>query len=749
MKKLAILLLMLLSVCAFADTDKITSIKIDGLQNVKEKTVTSAIGHKKGAEYTDDQARIDVRAILDLGSFENVDFNFSRESGVLTYTVTEKPYIVTINFKGNKQFSAGKLKSESTLKEKQFFDSAKLDETKSKIISLYKDAGFADVTIEAYPTTDPATNMMTINFLITENNKIVVGGIKIDGASAFTEKKIIGQMKTSVNKVFKDDVFKTDLATIESFYKDSGFMNYKLLNSTVTFNDDRTKMLITLSISEGAKYTIGNIAFDGNEALSDSEISKVIKINKGDLFQQSKITETMQALYALYSNRGYLHASITPSFSGDSKDGVVNISFAIQENSVVYVGNVYIEGLVTTKDKVIRRELLLKHGDVMSADKVRRSVEKLYNLGFLDSAEPQILNTQSPDAMDLVFNITEGKPGMITAGAGYSSVDQFVGSIQFQHMNLFGLGQKLNLLWEFGAIRQNYEVDWTEPWIFNKNASLTLSAYNIQRLMDYANVTSAYKENRTGASVTVGPRISDKIGLSFGYKYEYVTLTDIDPSVLSDIEAATDLSRSATSSILAQFTYDTRDYVFDPSRGSRQLLALQFAGGPLGGQVNYLKGTVKSTWFFPTIWKLVLSVNVNAAMIGAYGGQADVPLYEKFYIGGADTVRGYDYMTQIGPANGGTVMAVANIEYKFPIVSDKGKTILQGAFFYDIGGTWDGTSNINLSLGTGETNLRSGVGFGIRFATPVFPLRLDWGYGLNHRPGEKLQQFYFTIGNVF
>jgi outer membrane protein insertion porin family len=380
---------------------------------------------------------------------------------------------------------------------------------------------------------------------------------------------------------------------------------------------------------------------------------------------------------------------------------------------------------------------------------VRRSIERIYNLGFIDAAEPNILPTGSPDIMDMVFNITEGKPGMITAGAGYSSVDYFVGSVQFQHMNLFGMGQKLNLLWEFGARRQNYEIDWTDPWIFNKNASLTLSAYNIERKRDYSDVTDAYKENRVGASVRVGPRISDYIGLLFGYTYEHVRLFDIDSSVRKDIESATDLSKDRTSSIMGQVVYDSRDYIFDPSRGNRHLFNIQLAGGPIGGNVNFVKGMAKSSWFFPIFWKFVLSVNVNAGFISSYGGQDSVPIYEKFYIGGADTVRGYKYRTEIGPTDGGTFMTVANIEYKFPIVAEKGRTILQGAFFYDIGGTWARMEDADFTLGTDENNLRSGVGFGIRFATPVFPLRLDWGYGLNHKEGESLQQFYFTIGNVF
>ena len=478
-------------------------------------------------------------------------------------------------------------------------------------------------------------------------------------------------------------------------------------------------------------------------------MKKIIRVKKGNVFDQSKVYETMQGIYEAYSNKGYLHVAVEPLFNKGGKEGIVDVDLSITENSVVYVGNIYVDGLVSTKEKVIRREILLKEGQVLAAGKVRRSVEKIYNLGFIEAAEPQMLPTGSPDIMDLVFNITEGKPGMITAGAGYSSVDYFVGSIQFQHMNLFGLGQRLNLLWEFGARRQNYEIDWTDPWIFNRNASLTLSAYNVERKRDYDNVSDAYKESRIGASVRIGPRVSDRIGLLFGYTYEHIRLYDIDSSVKDKIEAATDLSKDRTSSVMAQIVYDSRDYVFDPSRGNRQVANIQVAGGPIGGNVNFVKGTVRSSWFIPTFWKFVLSFNFNAGYISAYGNQNTVPLYEKFYIGGADTVRGYKYRTEIGPTDGGIFMTVANVEYKFPIVSEKGRTVLQGAFFYDIGGSWAKVEKIDFTLGTKETNLRSGVGFGIRFATPVFPLRLDWGYGLNHKEGESLQQFYFTIGNVF
>ncbi|MDR2427122.1 MAG: outer membrane protein assembly factor BamA [Endomicrobium sp.] len=751
MKKLLfiVILCFTFTTVLLADSGVILQVVVDGLGNVRQKAVLSAISLKKGKIYSAEAAKEDVRSILELGFFDNVEVRFDATTGILTYEVSEKPYIETINFKGNKEFSKGKLKGQSTLKEKDYYDLSKFEETKLKILTYYRDRGFADCNIEVYPTVDSETNKMTITFLITEGNKITIGGTDIEGVISFKKKKVLKLMKTKYKKVFKEETYQTDLRSIEAFYKNNGFMDYKFVTSSMTYNEERTQMYITLNISEGVKYHMGEISYGGNEAISEKQIKKIIKVKKGDVFDQSKIYESMQGIYEAYSNKGYLHSVIEPVFNKGDEEGIVNVNLSIMENSLVYVGNIYIDGLISTKEKVIRREILVKEGQVLSAGKVRRSMEKIYNLGFIEAAEPQILPTGSSDIMDLVFSITEGKPGMITAGAGYSSVDYFVGSVQFQHMNLFGLGQRLNLMWEFGARRQNYEIDWTDPWILNKNASLTLSAYNIERKRDYAKTTDAYKESRVGASMRIGPRISDYIGLLFGYTYEHVRIFEIDNSVKQDIEAATDLSRDRTSSIMAQAVYDSRDYIFDASKGNRQVANVQFAGGPLGGNVNFIKGTIRSSWFFPTFWKFVLSFNLNAGYISAYGGHDTVPIYEKFYIGGADTVRGYKYRTEIGPYDGGIFMTVANIEYKFPIVAEKGRTILQGAFFYDIGGTWEKMEDINFSVGTGQNNLRSGVGFGIRFATPVFPLRLDWGYGLNHKEGETLQQFYFTIGNVF
>jgi outer membrane protein insertion porin family len=508
-------------------------------------------------------------------------------------------------------------------------------------------------------------------------------------------------------------------------------------------------MFITLNIKEGNRYKIGLVTYEGNLAINEAKLKKMTKFKKGQIFNQHKTIETIRDITSAYYDKGYLYVDVNPVFNKVEDTDIVDIKISITENSLAYVGNIYIDGLVSTKEKVIRREIILKPADVLVIPKLRRSVEKIYNLGFIENVEPQILPTAAYDIFDLSFSVNDGRPGSITAGMGYSSIDKLIGSIQLQHLNLFGLGQKLNLSSEFGSKKRHFEIDWTETWIFNRNASLTLSAFDIERKRDYDNIVNAYNEHRRGFSSKIGPRINDSIGLLFGYVFEHVQLYNIDNSVEDRIKHDSDLSKDRTASVFGQFIYDTRDYILDASRGTRQLVNLQVANTILGGNVNFVKGITKSTWFIPTFWRFVLSFNMEFGVLAAYGDQKQTPIYERFYIGGDASIRGYKYRTEIGPVNGGQVKSVANIEYKFPIISDKGKSILQGVMFYDIGGVWENFKNVNLNLGSKEENLHSGVGFEMRFTTPVMPVRFGWGYGLNHKEGEQLVHFYFNIGNVF
>jgi outer membrane protein insertion porin family len=729
---------MLMSVFAYAD-NIISKVNIKGLRNVKEKNVLSEIKLKKGKEYSVESARSAVCSITELGYFDECIFTFDRNTGVLTFDVVEKPYVESIVFKSNVEFSNSKLKCASVLKEKDFYDVLKLEESKKKILKLYGDKGYADCIIEAYSTIDVDTNKMTVTFLITENNKILIGGVKIEGIVSYPEKKILKLMKKiRPKKIFKDENYQKDLLGIETFYKNNGFMDYKFVRSTFSLNKSRTEMFLTLNISEGIKYKIGEIVFDGNSILEDKELKKTVKFKKGQTFNEQKIAEAKQEIAEFYADKGYLHAQIVPDFHkiGD----IVNIDWNIKENSIVYVGNIYIEGLESTKEKVIRRELLLKPEHVFSRKKLKESVQRIRNLGFIDSVEPYLSSlTGASNIVNLVFEITEGKAGNINAGMGYSSVDEVVFTVGLMHMNLFGLGQHLDFSLEYGKKKTNFNISWAEPYIFNKNVSLTLSAFDVIRKKDYANVTNAYDygEHKTGFSIAVGPRISPLVSLMFGYRYENV--------MLSKIEKTSHLSKYRTTSVFTQIVYDSLDYRYDPTQGNRQSLGITLAGFYLGGEVDYIKTVFKSSWFLPVFWKFVFSTRLEVGSIVSYGHSKEVHPNERFYIGGPESVRGYKYRAEIGPDDGGNYKAILNFEYKFPIVAERGNSILVGAFFYDIGGDWGSRGTVKW-LGTGENNLRSSAGFELRLATPAFPIRIGWAYGFNCKEKENLQDMYFSIG---
>jgi outer membrane protein insertion porin family len=751
-------ILTLFSSYAYTNADVILNISIDGLQNVTSKSVLSVVKLKKGKCYSSVAVREDIRSILGMDYFDNVECRFDNISGNLTFVVAEKPYIERIVFNGNSEFSDENLKRVSVLKEKKYYDFSKLEETKEKINTLYRDKGCADCNVEVYTTTDVNTNKMAITFLIIENSRIIIEEIKVKGTVFFKEKEILKLMKTKLGKIFNKDVYQTDLKSIETFYKDSGFIDYKLVSSSVVCNDAKTKIFLTLDIREGNRYKMHSITYDGNSAVYNKEIEKIIKAKKNQIFKQSKIIEIINDICEFYYDRGYLGAKVVPYFNKDVGDGVIGVNLLIKEGSALYVRNIYIDGLVFTRDKIIRRELLIKPGEVLTKGNLRRSIEKIYNLGFVDNIKYQILATDKSDIVDLMISVTEGNFDVVTGGLGYSADSRFITTAQIQRMNVFGLGQKLSLSLNrelYNRKKLNYEISWTEPWVFDKNVSLVFSAFNLKKNNYYGNAdVDRCKKNRVGFMSEADFRINDCMSLLFGYVYEHIDFSSLKAEIgeTSEIEKTKTSKKmnsqkpTKASSVFARFAYDLRNSIFNPSRGSIYIADLTLTRNLLREEVKFVKGTVKTTWFFPTFWKFILSVNLQNSVIIPYN-QSIIPTCDKFFLGGSNTIRGYIPRAEIGPANGSTVMGVMNIEYKFPIFFKEGKELIQGIIFYDVGGSWESYNSISLVLGSKRENLHSSIGFGMKIMIPVFPLKVEFGYGLNHRRRDNWIQFYSSFGD--
>ncbi len=744
---------------------RVLKIRTEGNRNIRERVILAQVKTRKNDLYDPDKLRKDVQAIYGLGNFEDASLEVTDVPGgvIVTFKVVEKPIIKRIDFKGDKKVGSSKLRDAISLKENDPLDKFKLNLDVEKILSVYKDEGFAAAQVEPFTTSDP-TNHVTITFFVTEGTQVLVDEVEIQGVTAFKLKKIKKLMKTRHKKVFKQDVLAKDIEEITKFYKNRGYQNVKVLEPKQTFNADKTRITVSVTLEEGPLFRFGASKFSGNAIFPTMKLDPAIQYKPAEIYSQEKMDATVSKLQDIYGAQGYIRVQVKPDFTQDPAKGVVDTEFRITEGEVVFVDHIGIEGNTHTKDYVIRREIKLKEGDPFSSVLARKSVERLYNLGFLDNVDIDVQQPNSPNKADVIFTVTEGKPGVLSAGAGYSSVDGLIGTLQLQHINFLGRGQRINMQWQFGARTNSFDIGWTEPWFMGKPVTLATDIFNTTRVQQLGTITNDYTTRDRGASVTIGPRFSDIYTLSLGYSFSNQLRYNVAPDAASrsavlSPECAADPNCNEFHALYSNFTEqvvrDTRDNQFDPQRGIRSSLAVIEGGFFPANSVKFYKPIADASVHIPTFWKFVLSLHGQWAYVEPYGDSTLTDIQSQlFHLGGSDTVRGYALgavgVSGIPGDPGGQVMNMYNVEYKFPIAPDEhGKTLLQGVFFYDIGGDWHNFQEVNYKLGTSPFGLKSGVGIGIRFKTPVFPLRLDWGHALNAAPGEAHSQFYFTVGSLF
>ena len=746
---------------------EVGAVEVKGNVNVKPKVILKTGKAKTGKLYYQDSVNSDITAILGLGSIERVSVDIAEMSGkpvsakfrdvaastgavTITYIVTEKFMIKEVKISGAKELSKGTVKDEMSLKEKDFFDELKIREDLNKITDKYKEKGFIDARDDYAVRYDTAAHTAYLTVSVVEGKKSRIAEVTLEGAKSFPQKKLVKKMKNRPKKIYAPQDLENDFKEIETYYKDNGYGDYELKSSTVTFNEDKSKVFVKAVLSEGPRQRFGVTLFSGNLIYPSKDLLDLLEYQRGALFNQEKFDDSLKALQDKYADKGYLKALIKPEKSANSGSGELDITFSITENNPIYVGNIDVEGNKATKTYVLRREIVQKEGTVFSSSKIRRSQEKLFNLGFLDDVGVAINPTSEQDKVDLVFDVTEGKPGMLTAGAGISSRDGLVGTLSLQHLNLLGRAYRTSLAWNFGKRVQDYTLSWSTPWIGVHPTTLGLDVFNTRHYMPYKTTLSAYTQKRTGGKVTLGPRFEDdKYALTTAYTLEKVKISGVDPAYTTELLEGT----SVTSSLYVEFARDTRDNVWDPTRGSKASIGVDLTGGPLMGDVNFYKPNVSYSYnlklFSIDDYPFVFAVSNKAGFGEGFGKTRQLPVYERYFLGGADTIRGYNNNGQIGPENGGRVYDILNLEFHFPLAREKKRTIVQWGFFLDVGNSWDRFNNVSLRTGSGINDLKIGAGFGIRFTTPAFPIRLDWGYGFNHKPGEQLSDIYFTLGNLF
>ncbi|MFH1202570.1 MAG: outer membrane protein assembly factor BamA [Candidatus Omnitrophota bacterium] len=743
-------------------TQRVSAIDIIGNKTISTATILSKLKVKLGQTFSDQVIKDDIKKLYSLGFFSDIEVDTQDyEKGVkVIFTVKELPIVDNIIFQGRHAIGEYALKSAMKTKKDEFLEQTKLKDDIQGLVKLYQRKGFSHVSIDSKSDLDENTNKVKVTILIDEGTKLMVSKISINGNAAFGYKKVLSIMKTRRpfiwpltiirNGLYKEGTLKEDIDKIRAFYKRGGYQDVEVEYSTEKLK--KNKVAVSINIKEGIKYVVGTVSIEGNSIVKEQEIrSNLSECLPGKVFSQDGLSQDVSNIQSLCFDKGYIFAEVKESTSLDAQTGRVNITYNIAENQIGYVDMIKIRGNIKTKDVVIRRELRIYPADRFSGEKLRRSRERLNNLGFFEEINYDTEPGSAPNKKNLIVQVKESKTGEFMFGGGYSSVDQFIGFAQIEQKNFdwrnfpyfTGGGQDLSLRAELGSLRKEFGLSFTEPWIFDYPLSFGFDLYNRSHYRD-TDVGYAYDEKRTGGDLRLAKELSEYLKAHLFWRFDNIEITNIDEAASSDLKK----EEGQNTIISTEFGLDrdTRDNIFEPTRGRLLSGAAELAGGPLGGDKNFTKFIGSFSNYIPITRKSVLQSEIRAGITQPFGSSDEVPIYERFYAGGSDTIRGYRER-KVGPIDaatddpiGGEALLIGNLEYVFPLVE-----YIKGATFFDVGNVWSKVKDF------GSSGYKSSVGLGLRIKTPLGPLRLDYGYPLNKEPGETKRQgrLHFSISHGF
>lgn len=740
----SVLIMLLSSTTAYAEALPIvTDIDVKGLKRIEKGSIMARVSQKIGDPLSQEKITEDIKTIYKMGYFEDVTVEIEPfEGGIkVIYIVKEKPTIVRVDFQGNKKFDDSTLKEKITLTAGAISDVTLINDNAIKLRTFYEDEGY--YLARVVPVVKKLTEEeVAVTYQIDEGKKVKIKKINIEGNKALSDRKIKKAMKTSERGAlsfilgggyYKKDEMRADIERIKDLYYNNGYIKITVGEPDILLTDDKKSMNISIHVSEGEQFKVSSVDVAGNKAFPEVQLRKLIKLTPKTIFNKEILRKDVVAITELYSNSGYALVSVSPDIIPNEEINETKVFYKIDEGDKYSVGRIEISGNTKTMDKTIRREIRLDEGDVFNASLLKRSYERLNNLQFFESVDITPKPDPEKKLVDLAVNVKDKPTGFLSIGGGYSSIDKFVAMADLTQGNLFGKGQYIKLRGELGGRSSFYELSFRDPWFMDKPVSFGTSIYKTTR--KYSN----FERRSTGFEVSFGKSFYEYWGASISYNYEKATIFNIkegaSPTILDQEGTKT------TSSISLLVGRDTRDSNIDPLKGSKNAVYTTFAG--LGGTNAFYKLNFDSGWFFPLFDVTTIHLRGRVGYATGIFGK-ELPLYERYYVGGIHTVRGLNH-GDAGPKDingepiGGVKQLVFNAEYIFPIIQEYK---FKGVVFFDAGRAY----------GTGETigsDLRYTTGAGIRWISPMGPIRIEWGYNLDKRAGESASKVEFTFGTFF
>jgi outer membrane protein insertion porin family len=719
----------------------IREIAVEGTKRVQEAVVLGRVKSAVGSPFNPSLLSEDIRSIFSLGFFDDVQMRVEDfEGGVkVTFVVSERPFVRDVDFIGNKAVKTPDLQEKIDLKLGSVYNPVDVQRAVEKLKDFYEDEGYFEVQItpdvEKFPDGD-----VRVVFSIVEGRQIKIDQIVFKGNKGLTTKELKEVLATQERQYYilrgkvQRQRLDEDVERIIQLYNDHGYIEARVESTDVAVDREKARVTVTFTVVEGPQFKVGTLKLAGITLLPEQEVRRQLKLKTGDVFSRSKLRESLKGVENLYSTIGRASVDVVPKTEQVPGTNTLNIAIDISEGPEVFVERINISGNVRSQDKILRREIPLHEGDLYTLQKKERARQKLVNLGYFEKVE---INTQpGSDKTKIIINVevTERPTGIFSLGGGFSSVDSFVGTIDLAQRNFLGRGWEVSVRLRGGARTQQGVISFTDPWLFDRPLS---GGFDI---FDNVRQFSEYQYASVGTNLRLGHPFFDYWRWNLSYRASQDRITHLSDIAALSPALVEERGTHVTSAVSGVVGRDSRDNVIAPTRGGQGSLSAQFAG--LGGTEQYVKTGAFITQFVP-IW---FDHVVSGRLEGDYGfGWADkpLPLFERFYLGGPNTIRSFKFMS-ISPKDdngvrvGGTSEVLANAEYIIPLPLG-----FRIAGFYDVGNVYGSGTKFDL------TNLKQGIGGGIRWQSPFGPIRVDYGINPDRKSGETFGAFQFSVGSPY
>lgn len=733
---------------AQAQNNKVVEVVVDkrGLRKVSESLILSTIGIKPGVELSQENVQEAIRALHGLNVFSDIQLYADPVPGgvKLIAVVEEYASLEEARFKGQKNLKEKEMKDAVGLVAGQVVAPKDIARGRQKILNLYADKGYLRAEVEGKLFDAEVPGKVFLQYDIKEGEKVKIAQINLLNLQAFSEGKIKKQMKTKEKRWWRKGEFKADTLALDkdqilAFYRSKGYQQAAIVRDSVYYDESRRNLFIDLELEEGIQYRLGEVQWEGNRIFGEEQLRDKLGMKKGDTYKYGG-QELAYLVKSAYYEKGYLDTEVMPE--EHPRGDTVDVFFKVFEGHPFLIGQVNIAGNTKTREKVLRRELALRPGDVYQQSLVQESQRRLSMLNYFKDVQIQTSESQldTAKAIDLTFLVEERPTGTASMGAGYSDRDKMVGTIGLQIPNLRGTGQNLDFSWEFGTRREQFLVGFTEPWLFDTPTSFSLRVYTLNQ-----QYYKSFDRKSNSANVRLGRRLKWPAysTVSVGYQLRDDSYSDFQ-SAYENLATDPRYQARTTSSFELEYQRDTRDFPQFPTKGSVFSYRPEVASSLIAGDVDFHRHEVIFNYYRPSFWHFSWSLETKVAAVQGFSNwdNNNLPFFDRFTPGGVDwwdgQVRGYPDASLgprldnilSGPNIGGRAMMVINLEYRFPLVNQQ----FYGLIFADAGNSWDKATQLN------PTDLRRSTGVGFRVMVPMMGMiGFDFGYGFDRRKvdGER------------